>query len=380
MKAVSDRRINVTSNVRATRVELPDGSITFTVVDAQGLPLAEVDEFLATYLVAIDASSNTIASYARHLGLFFRWLDIRQLSWEQINFRILTSFAIDLRDGTLPALRRTGEYRKTKPRSAATCKAVMAAVYAFLEYWRLEGRGPTDLQLYREDATSRRSTRHFLAHVEHQRANKQRRLKFKGTTPPPPRTIDFENDFEKLVNAASTWRDRALLSALYDGGLRISQALGLHHGDLDFARKSARVIRRTDNANLALSKQRNSFTVDLPKRFFDYYSRSLVEEQIALSIESDFVFVNLAPTHRGRAMGYRNAEQVIKTIGKRAGVDVGPHWLRHTHASALAAEGWSAPQIAARLGQSSPSSADVYIHLAREDIRAKYAASDLGRR
>lgn len=41
---------------------------------------------------------------------------------------------------------------------------------------------------------------------------------------------------------------------------------------------------------------------------------------------------------------------------------------RHTHATALARAGWTAPEIAARLGQSHPASADVYIHLASDDL------------
>ncbi|ORA58466.1 tyrosine-type recombinase/integrase [Mycobacteroides franklinii] len=49
-----------------------------------------------------------------------------------------------------------------------------------------------------------------------------------------------------------------------------------------------------------------------------------------------------------------------------------PHTLRPTHATALAKAGWTAPEIAARLGQSHASSADVYIHLAAMIWRPEY--------
>ena len=48
-----------------------------------------------------------------------------------------------------------------------------------------------------------------------------------------------------------------------------------------------------------------------------------------------------------------------------------PHMLRHTHATALAKQGWTSAEIAARLGQAFSGSADVYIHLATSDIEAR---------
>ena len=90
--------------------------------------------------------------------------------------------------------------------------------------------------------------------------------------------IDFETDFAKLLAAASTTRDRLLLSAQYDLGLRVGQALGLRHGDLNPMRRQVVICRRDDNANGALSKQKTQFIVDAPRRFFDLYAAYLLGE------------------------------------------------------------------------------------------------------
>lgn len=350
---------------------MPDGRQTVTVVAHNGRPLQDVDTFLR-YLRAMDNSANTIASYARHLALFFRWLDTRGVDWQQLDFDGLCMFTQDLADGTLRALKRVGEYRPQIPRSRTTCEAVLAAIHSFLTYWRLEGRGSQELRLYRDEGSKKRASYSFLAHLSVQRPQPDRRLKVRGPKAKPPKIINFETDFQRLIHAANTARDRLLISALFDGGLRISQSLGVHHEDLDIGRKKIRIIRRTDNSNGALSKQRNDFAVDMPKRFFDYYAEALVDEQLALGIDSDYVFVNLQLQNRGRPMRYANAVQVIGAIGERAGVPLTPHVLRHTHGTALAKDGWSAPQIAKRLGQSSAMSADKYIHLADDDISNKY--------
>lgn len=358
--------------IRSMPVRLPSGVSTATVVGVDGLPLEDAEAFL-TYLRTVGSSRNTVVAYARHLALWFRWLASRGAGWEVLDFEGLCMFVQDLADGTVPALHRAGAARAPRPRSRATQEAVLAAVCSFLDFWRLEGRGPQDLNLYRASRSSGRTTYRFLAHIEMRRERQERRIKIKGPKSPPPRIVDFEDDFVRLLTAASTARDRALLSALYDGGLRIGQALGLRHEDLDLARQRVNVIRREDNANAMLSKQRATFKVDLPGRFFEFYGESLVEEQLALGIDSDYVFVTLAPgPFLGRAMTYANAVQRIKALGRRAGVELTPHTLRHTHGTALAKASWSAPEIAKRLGQSSATSADVYIHLADSDVSEKY--------
>lgn len=362
-------------NVRAVRVDLPSGASTWSVVNDDGRAIEVADTFLTTYLLATNASSSTVESYSRHLALFFRWLEHRGGNWESLTFEELCLFANDLRDGTLRSLTRLGTYRPVTPRSRATTEAVLAAVHGFLHYWKLEGRGPQDLQLYQEARKAGRPPHSFLAHIEARRVGYERRLKVRGPKSQRPAVIGFDEDFASLCAAARTGRDRTLLSAMFDGGLRISQALGMRHCDLDIARKRVAVVRRTDNANRALSKQREAFTVDMPPRFFEFYGEALVNEQLALGIDSDYVFVNLQDATRGRPMSYSNARQVVEAIGRRAGVDLTPHMLRHTHGTALAKRGWTAPEIAARLGQSAASSADVYIHLAEDDITTKYRAT-----
>lgn len=357
--------------VRRVPVLQPGGRKTYSVVGSDGLPIPDVESYLG-YLRATGHSANTVRAYAGHLAFLFRWAAMRGITWELLDFDAFVTFIDDMADGTVPALTRAGQARPRQRRGRATLEATLAAVCAFLDYWRLEGRGPQDLKLYRETRTGGPTSKTFLAHVENRNRRLERRIRVKGPKSPPPRTINFEEDFAKLITAATTARDRTLISAMYDGGLRIGQALGLRHEDLDIARKRLTVIRREDNQNGMLSKQRATFTVDMPERFFAFYGASLVEEQLALGIDSDYVFVALESRFRGRPMTYDNAVRRVKAIGMRAGISLTPHTLRHTHGTDLARHDWTAPLIAKRLGHSSATSADIYIHLADDDIASKY--------
>lgn len=337
------------------------GRASWTVVDASGLPVGEVEQFLH-WLRAIGRSQNTVRSYARHLSLFYRWLGARGIDWDAVVFDALCDFVGSLSAGLPPLPTRSGS------RAPGTVKAVSAAVREFYEFHRVEGRGPQDLVLTRNPSRLPRRAHSFLAHIEQRHPSAVSRLTRPGKQPAETvQLIDFEADFATLLAAASTHRDRLLLSALYDLGLRVGQALGLRHADLDPMRKRVQVCRREDNANGALSKQRAQFAVAAPRRFFDLYAAYLLSE--ISDLDSDYVFVNLSRPPVGGPLSYSNAYQIIEHIGSVAGLDgLHPHMLRHTHATALAKAGWTSAEIAARLGQSHAASADVYIHLASDDL------------
>lgn len=351
----------MTAAARAAPVTV-HGSKSWTVIDDRGLPIEEVEQFL-NWLRAVDRSSNTVRSYALHLSLFYRWLVARGSSWDCVTFDGLCDFVGALAAGLPPLPVRGGG-----PRSSGTVKAVNAAVREFYEYHRVEGRGPANLMLTRNPARTPRSSHSFLAHVENKHPHPRSRLARRGKQPTETvALIDFENDFARLLDAAATARDRFLLSALYDMGLRVGQMLGLRHEDLDPVRRRVRVRRRTDNVNGALSKQRSDFWVDAPRRFFDLYALYLLNE--LADLDTDHVFVNLSRRPVGKPLSYSNAHQLVARIGAAAGIDgLHPHMLRHTHATALARAGWTAPEIAARLGQSHAGSANVYIHLAADHL------------
>ncbi|WP_061005889.1 MULTISPECIES: tyrosine-type recombinase/integrase [Mycobacteriaceae] len=337
------------------------GRPSWTVVDDLGLPIDEIEQFLH-WLRAVGRSQNTVRSYARHLSLFYRWLSTRGIPWDEVAFDGLCDFVGVLSVGLPPLQTWRGS------RSTATVKAVSAGVREFYEFHRVEGRGPLELVLTRNPSRLPRRAHSFLAHIEQRRPSEVSRLVRRGKSAAETvQVIDFEADFARLLQAASTGRDRLLLSALYDLGLRVGQALGLRHGDLDPMRRRVQVCRRKDNQNGALSKQRAQFTVEAPRRFFDLYAAYLLGE--IADVDSDYVFVNLSRNPRGGPLSYSNAYQLVERIGASAGIDdLHPHMLRHTHATALARAGWTAAEIAARLGQSHASSADVYIHLGGDDL------------
>ncbi len=82
--------------------------------------------------------------------------------------------------------------------------------------------------------------------------------------------------------------------------------------------------------------------------------------------ESDPLFCD----GQGQALQPRGVQHAIKEYGRRAGIEVTPHILRHTFAKALADAGVSAEQIAALLGHSKLETTRRYTQPTGRDLAA----------
>lgn len=362
----------ISKSARAAQFATPAGHVSWTLVDGDGLPIEPAESYLRV-LRSLGMANNTVEAYARHLSLFWRWLDARQVAWDQITFGQLSDFLFTYRHAVAPLTTRNGADRAT-----SSTKAVAAAIKEFYTHHRLEGRGPRDLVLTKAVRYSTKSAHHLLAHIEQRRPTEVNRLSagFKSA-PAQTKVIQFEDDFDRLIEACRSDRDRLFVSALYDLGFRVGQALGLRHSDLDIATAHVVAVRRESNVNGATSKSRGDVKVKAPARFFHYYSRYLMRELMPKRIDSDYLFVNFHGNKTGEPASYQNMYQQLAAIAKRAGIeDLNPHKLRHTHATALAKAGWTSAEIAARLGQTHAGSSDRYIHLATEDIDVRLAETE----
>lgn len=350
---------------RARRAVLPSGARTWTVCEPTGLPFEVVEEYL-TDRQARGASENTLETYARHLAYLFTWLDGHRLNWETVTLSDLSAFMHDMAAGA-PLV----EGRSGSGRAETTIKNVAAAVKGFYDFQRVENdKGPTKLRLSK-GLGRKRIERGFMTGIS-------KRFEPEANVLRPPGDeddsnfliINGEEDFASLSAQAFTYRDRLLLSAGYDMGLRIGQALGLRHDDLSARRHRVRVEQRDNGSPRRRSKRKGEFSAtDYANRFFSIYADYLIKELEPAGIDNEFVFVNLRQDPVGEVMSYSNAYGQIIAIATRAGLEgVTWHTLRHSHATNLARAGWTAAEIAERLGQTSEQSAQRYIHLVEDDL------------
>ena len=156
-----------------------------------------------------------------------------------------------------------------------------------------------------------------------------------------------EDEIRSLLRACSAKaptgvRNRALIVALYRGGLRLGEALALKAVDLDLIGGTVRVI--TGNGDRA--------------RMVGIDPDALALIQLWLDVRGDLGHDGHQPlfcTLRGGPLKDGYVRALLPRLARKAGIEKRVHAqaLRHTHALELVQEGQPLPVIQAQLGHAS---------------------------
>ena len=175
-----------------------------------------------------------------------------------------------------------------------------------------------------------------------------------------PNDLITEEEFEAMINACMSSRDRAIISLLYESGARIGEIGSMRVKDVSFDDYGAIVW---------LPKSKT-----VRRRLRVVYSARYLSEWISdhpLKDETEApLWIKLTGRNAMKAMVYDDIRIQIKKIAKRAGIKkrIHPHLFRHTRATRLLAK--VSESIGAKYLGWVPGSdmVRVYVHLASEDI------------
>lgn len=323
----------------AFRVELPDGRGYWTVIDNAYEKVALADQFLFDLRFGRDRAESTTRVYAGDLASFLGWCTSTGLTLEE-GARHLSRFVLHLRSASTG---RAGA-GQGRPPGAARVNHILTVVREL--YKHAVGAGALDASVL-ASLYGIADDRFYPAELRAEggglayRARPRHRLRVPRRTEVDAATQD---EWEALLVAATSWRDRFLLVVLWFSGLRIGEALGLRREDLHFLRTSTalrcsvpgphlHVVRREDNPNRASAKSRDERSVPVVASVLAYYDR-YVEERLAVPAADacDFVFVNLFSSPLGTPMTTSAVRQNFRSLSRRAGLNraVHPHMLRHS--------------------------------------------------
>lgn len=341
---------------------MPSGEESATVV-RDGDVVECVEAFLA-HLTAIDRSPNTVRAYAHDLRDFVAFLDSRPVLWDAVTLEDIGRFVAWLR---LPRSALSGHVLPLPwvdgDLSAATVNRKLSAVSTFYEFHARHGAGVGDLLARWRPGGRGGSWRPFLAHLG-DRPERRRVIALRSERRPPRELGAIE--MTTLIEACDRLRDRFLFSLLRETGLRVGEALGLRHEDIDALRKVI-CVRQRLNVNRARAKT-YSREVPADPALIRLYSDYLHEEYGPL--DCDYVFVNLWAEPVGRPMSYPSVDRLVRRLRRRTGIEFTPHQFRHSYATDLLRRGVAVEVVQHLLGHASISTTvDTYSHLGVEDAR-----------
>jgi site-specific recombinase XerD len=356
---------------------LPNGQAYWTVVDGGYARVEVADRFLFDLRFGRDRAESTSRVYAGELARFLSWCRRSGRGLEDAG-RDLSRFVVFLR--TTPTSRSgAGQGRPPGPGQVNHILGVVREFFKHAVADRVVD-GTVLAALY-EVADDRQLPAHLRDDRGglRYRARPRHRVRVSYSARPDAAS---QQEWEALLVAASSWRDRFLLLLLWFSGLRIGEALGLRRSDLHFMASSSslgcrvegphlHVVRR-DNPNRSWAKSRNSRTVPVGPWVLSYYDRYLQERLACREADGcDFVFVNLFHAPLGVPMTDSAVRQLFAGLSRRARLDrpIGPHMVRHATGTELAEAGVPMDVIQDVLGHRSIESTRVYVHTSQRRLR-----------
>ena len=165
-------------------------------------------------------------------------------------------------------------------------------------------------------------------------------------------------ELEKVRNACTEKRQKALVEFLSSSGCRVSELQMLNIRDLDMNERAVTVLGKGD-------KKRTVYFSARAKLFMQEYINSRTDGNPAL-------FVSMrSPFNR---LGVRAFQLEIKKLGEKAGInrDIHPHLLRHTFATLALNSGMDITVIQSILGHSSVATTQIYATMNKDHVKAEY--------
>jgi len=158
-------------------------------------------------------------------------------------------------------------------------------------------------------------------------------------------------------------RDRLIVLLLYGAGLRVSELCNLKKGDIDLDR--ALIIVRSGKG----AKDR---VVPIPE-FLAEEIRAYLKTR---SDSSEYLLVEERRKEKDR-LSTKTVWYLLKKYGKKAGIEVTPHKLRHSFATHMLERGVDIRAIQELLGHSNLSTTQIYTKVTVEHLRKAHEKARL---
>jgi integrase/recombinase XerD len=277
-----------------------------------------LDAFLTYLSVEKGLAGNTLESYSSDLKKFSGFLKKRKRGLESASATDIADFLETLVDGGY-SISSIGRYLSS-----------MRALYRYMLVEDIIAEDPSE---------------------NIQSPRKWERL---------PKALSISDVMELLAaepEGGTALRDSAMLELMYSSGLRVSELTSIKLGDIHFDAGFIRVMGKG-------SKERvvpvNARALEKVKRYMSGERPSILGKR-----RSVYLFV----TKRGGPMTRQRFWQTLKSIGRKAGIELSPHTLRHCFATHLLEGGADLRSVQKMLGHSDISTTQVYTKVTTDRIK-----------
>jgi len=164
-----------------------------------------------------------------------------------------------------------------------------------------------------------------------------------------PKVISKEK-IKGMIERTDNLKHRLLIKLLYSSGLRLQELVDLKRKNIDFERGVINVRKGKGNKD-RITIVSEGLKLDLLK----YYGNEI--------FKTEYVF-------EGRKGKYtkKSVQKVLENAGRKVGIKVTPHMLRHSFATHLLEAGTDIRYIQKLLGHSDLKTTEIYTHVSTKDL------------
>ncbi len=348
------------------RIKLPNKEIRFLLLDDEWNIIDPVKRYLK-HLDQLGRSIYTLRTYCFHLKTYFEFLKKKDLTYMSITEKgkralLLTDFI-----GYLKSWQDKKIAKLTARRQNNTINEIMNTVINFYRFLIINGEIEEIPFFIAAPKIPYKSMQSELMPVK---LGKQSYFRLRETKKEPE--ICSRENVMKLVEACKYLRDKLLLLVMYEGGLRLGEALNLWVKDFSVWNNQLHIIQHKGKNQLARVKNQNEGTIEMPEYVMQLFCKYIAEEYTGT--DYTYVFVNLRGQCIGEPMQANTIEMKFRQLGKETGIKIHPHILRHSHATELIELGnWDVLDVKTRLRHKHvQTTIDSYIRLSDSYKRKKF--------
>ena len=178
----------------------------------------------------------------------------------------------------------------------------------------------------------------------------------------PDQMITYD-ELQTLLNACKNIRDKALISLLWDSGIRASELLKLQVEDFKKSSDGLYAVLTVKEGSKNYKSRNVVLTGDsvvLVPQYIDFLKDFLKDK----FTESGFLFIGIGKERPGENLTYDDLRMLIQKIRKRSGLqkEMSPHLFRHSAATRMAVD-VPIQVFTKQMGWSSNKMADNYTHM-----------------
>lgn len=358
--------------MEVVKVITEQGKERYYVADKNGLPIESILKFIR-FKDNTNYARNTLRMYCQHLKLYFEYLEQQKIDFQDVTIDDLALF-VNWLQNPYKSLKVIPTTKIDVARSPRTINTIVNTTLAFYDYLLRSEEYCNNIssRLKKFISAPNRNFKGFLYGIAYEN-NKITSNILKLKVPKSKPKILNKEEVNTLINTCNNFRDKFLLTLLYETGIRIGEALSLWIEDFDISNKMLDIKDRGQLENNAEIKTVSSpRTIDISQDIVDMFMEYVAEYHTE-EVETNHVFIKASGEHKNKPMNYTDVDNLFRTLKKKTGIYVTPHMFRHTSLTILRMSDWKPELLRIRAGHKNIyTTLNTYIHPSEEEITREF--------